>query len=116
MNSLKHASFGMKEIAMLAISLMLVVLVSLPTNGTILIVEDHAHNQQTQEQHVHQSSLGYQTSCDDRSSIHCGAKLAVGNQIAAPHFRKLRLGYAQTSLLALFARVISQEPPPPRND
>lgn len=116
MNSLTHSSFGSKEIALLAISLMLVVLVSLPSNGTILVVEDHAHSQQTQMQHAHQSSLGYQTSCDDRSSIHCGAKLAVGNQIAAPHFRKIRLGYTQASLFALFARVIGQEPPPPRND
>lgn len=114
MNSLTHTSFGMKEIALLAISLMLVVLVSLPANGTILVVEDHAHSQQTQIQHAHQSSLGYQTSCDDRSNIHCGAKLVVGTQVPVLMLPTFQRQFVHQSLPVLTAWVIAQELPPPR--
>lgn len=98
----------------LAISLMLVVLVSLPGNGSILVLEDHAHLEQVDGAHPHNMSVGYKTSCDERSNIHCGAKLAVGTQVPDLLHPPIVHRFTHVSLFVLLARVIAQELPPPR--
>ncbi len=99
----------------LALALMLALATALPSNGSMLVYGEHQHQMASPPaSHAHAAKTGYKIGCDDRSSLHCGAKIAIGDIGFPSFFVALGSTFIQQKLPVLMARDIAQEIPPPR--
>ncbi|MCF4098634.1 hypothetical protein [Maritalea mediterranea] len=112
-NSRKY--FGWANGLFLALAMLLTLATALPSNGEMLIYGEHEHQTTfTAEAHEHAPATGYEIGCDDRSSLHCGAKIAIGNMGFPSLIVPTGPTFIKQKSPILMARAIAQDTPPPR--
>ena len=109
-----HKTQRQKSLAFIWLSLLLAFVISAPSFDGLLKTANHGHETAYAETHTHDASVGYESSCDDGSGLHCGANIMAAADGVSPAVFKLRPLFAPIGLLWLLSIDIAQELPPPR--